>query len=79
MSKELVEVTVKIREVLNEMSDDLTKINELYSEHLKDVDHILNVLDEAILSIPNVRTFKAGSKFTVKGGGSGANEEEDNV
>ena len=59
-----------------EMSDDLHKINDLYSDHLKDVEHILIVTDQALASIPNVRTFTAGAKFTVKGGGM---EEEAEV
>jgi hypothetical protein len=45
MAKQLVTVTVQIRTILMEMSDDLNKINELYAEHLKDIDHILIVID----------------------------------
>ena len=45
MAKQLVQVTVQIRSILMEMSDDLNKINELYAEHLKDVDHTIIVID----------------------------------
>lgn len=38
MSKELVEVTIKIREVLMQMSDDLHRLLETYKSHLKNID-----------------------------------------
>jgi hypothetical protein len=60
MSKELVEITVKIREILMDMSDDLSRLNDIYGMFLKDVDHLLIVIDQALASIPNVRAFKAG-------------------
>lgn len=56
----MVEVTVKIREILMEMSDDLHKLNENYGDSLKSVEHVLIVIDKALANIPNVRTFKAG-------------------
>ena len=34
MSKELVEVSVKIKEVLMDLNDDLHKINEMYGDHI---------------------------------------------
>ena len=67
MTKELVEITVKIRAILMELSDDLHKLNEKYGDQLKNVNQILIVIDMALSSIPNVRTFQAGKKFTVKG------------
>jgi hypothetical protein len=60
MTKDMVEVTVKIREILMEMSDDLHKLNENYGDSLKSVEHVLIVIDKALANIPNVRTFKAG-------------------
>lgn len=60
-----------------ELSDDLNKINELYAEHLKDVDRILIVIDQTLSCIPNVHTFKTGKKFSVAGGGANADDGED--
>ena len=48
MSKELVEITLKIREVLMMMSDDLHRLLETYKEHLKDIEQVLFVIGEAI-------------------------------
>lgn len=45
MTKEMIEVTVKIREILMEMSDDLHIINEKYGESLQSVEHYLIVID----------------------------------
>lgn len=38
MSKELVEVTIRIKEVLLAMSDDLHKLLDTYKDHLKSID-----------------------------------------
>jgi hypothetical protein len=38
MSKELVEITIKIRECLMQMSDDLHKLLETYKDFLKDIE-----------------------------------------
>jgi len=66
MSKEIVDVSVKIREVLMDLSDDLHKINETYSEHVTGIGNLVQVIDKALASIPNVSTFKSGQNFNVK-------------
>lgn len=73
MNKELNEITVKIRETLIQMSDDLHDIYESYKEHLDNIEDIKEMVNMAVGSLPNVRTFKLGNKFHVKGGG----EEDD--
>lgn len=65
MSKELVEVSVKIREVLMDLSDDLHKINENYGDHVTGVSSLALVIDQALAAIPNVVAFKSGQKFDV--------------
>jgi hypothetical protein len=60
MSKELVEVSVKIREVLMDLSDDLHKINENYGDHVTGVPGLALVIDHALAAIPNVVAFKSG-------------------
>ena len=47
------------------MSDDLHKLLDTYKDHLINIDNMIFVINEAISSIPNVRTFKAGKKFKV--------------
>lgn len=74
MSKDLIDITVKIKDTLMNISDDLHRILETYKEHLQDIDRMLFVINQAISSIPNVRTFKAGHRFAFKGG-----EEEQEV
>jgi hypothetical protein len=65
MSKELVEVSVKIREVLMDLSDDLHKINDNYGDHVTGVAGLALVIDQALAAIPNVVAFKSGQKFDV--------------
>ena len=60
MSKELVEVSVKIREVLMDLSDDLHKINENYGDHVTGVPSLALVIDQALAAIPKVDAFKSG-------------------
>ncbi len=60
MSKELVEVSVKIREVLMDLSDDLHKINENYGDHVTGIASLALVIDQALAAIPNVVAFKSG-------------------
>lgn len=73
MSKDLVDITVKIKDTLMFISDDLHRMLETYKDHLQDIDSMLYVVNQAIASIPNVRTFKVGQRFVFKGGG---NEQE---
>ena len=58
MSEPLVQVTLKIRAILMEISDDLNKINEQYSEHLRGVDHVLNVIEKTLSAVPDDSAFK---------------------
>jgi hypothetical protein len=44
MSKDLIETTVKIRETLMQISDDLHKLLETFKEHLGEVEPILQVV-----------------------------------
>lgn len=48
MSEPLQDVTLRIREVLMEMSDDLHKLLETYKTHLIDIDLIIHHINEAI-------------------------------
>lgn len=41
-----------------EISDDLNKINEQYSEHLRGVDHLLNVIEKTLSAVPDDSVFK---------------------
>lgn len=45
MSKEIVEVSVKIKEVLMDLNDDLHKINEMYGDHVTGIAHLEQVID----------------------------------
>jgi hypothetical protein len=58
MSEPLIAVTLKIRQILMEMSDDLNKINEQYSEHIRGVEHILNVIEKTLSAMPDETAFK---------------------
>ena len=73
MKKDLIEITIKIKDTLMCVSDDLHKILEVYKSSLTDIERMLYAINQALQSIPNVRTFKAGKRFNIKGG----QEEED--
>jgi len=45
MSKEMIEVASKIREILMELSDNLHSIKENYGEHIVAIEHIVIVID----------------------------------
>lgn len=50
------------------MSDDLHKLLDTYKKHLINIDQIIGYINEALSSIPNIKTFKAGRKFMIEGG-----------
>lgn len=69
-----------------EMSDDLHRISELYTEHVHGIDHLVLVIDFTLAAIPNVKAFKAGQNFQVKSAGGGGaqvlidnSEEEEDI
>jgi hypothetical protein len=76
MSKEMVEVACKIREILMEMSDNLHYLKDMYGEYLAGIDHLMIVLDQSLLAIPNVKAFKAGLNYAIKAGINGGNNIE---
>jgi len=41
-----------------EISDDLNNINEQYSEYLRGVDHLLNVIEKTLSAVPDDSVFK---------------------
>lgn len=45
MSKEMIEVASKIREILMELSDNLHSIKENYGEHIVAIEHVVIVID----------------------------------
>ena len=45
MSKEMIEVASKIREILMEMSDNLHSIKEMHGEHIVTIEHLVIVID----------------------------------
>jgi hypothetical protein len=45
MSKEMIEVSVKIKDVLMDLSDDLHKINEMYADHVTGITKLVQVID----------------------------------
>lgn len=54
-----------------DMSDDLHKINEQYSENVTGVASLVLTIDYALSSIPNVKAFQTGQRFDVKAGAGG--------
>ena len=49
------EVTMRIKQTVMQISDDLHKILETYKEHLGDVEGLLQVVIQAIGTIPSLR------------------------
>lgn len=76
MSKEMIEVASKIREILMELSDNLHSIKENYGEHIVAIEHVVIVIDQALAVIPDIKSFKASMNYAIKAGINGGNHED---
>lgn len=76
MSKEMIDVASKIREILMELSDNLHSIKELHGEHIVAIEHLVIVVDQALAVIPDIKGFKASLNYAVKAGINGGNHED---